>query len=385
MRYRLLFPGKILLVSTLVLLSIGVVMVYSSSMPVAEKQYQDGYYFLKRYLIHLVIGLSLMSGFWVGLRKQETDLRRWVYPALILGFVLLAAVLYSPMGIKIRGSQRWLGWNNFSFQPVELAKFCFLFYMAHILARAQESPQTGDYNFVILGLVLGAFLFLIICQPDIGNTFIVCGVSFILLFLAQVHLIYLACAAFIAFSAGILWLGRIPYIYNRLLAFINPWQHAGQSGFQAVQSYIALGSGGLWGLGLGAGQQKLGHLPEAYTDFILSVIGEEWGLIGTSLVTVLFLAFIWSGLKVASKTQDLFAGYLTAGITCFIGLQALVNIGVVTALLPTKGLPLPFVSYGGTSLIASLMGVGVLLAFASKKQPQRREARVMAKRHPRRK
>jgi cell division protein FtsW len=165
-------------------------------------------------------------------------------------------------------------------------------------------------------------------------------------------------------------------VQQRLSAFIDPWRHSSQGGFQAVQSFLALGSGGLWGLGLGAGQQKLGHLPEPYSDFILAVVGEEWGLMGTGVIIILFLTFIWAGLKIASQADDLFASYLAAGITSLIGLQALFNIWVVSGLFPTKGLPLPFISYGGTSLVVNLMGVGILLAFASRKKPQRRAIRV---------
>ncbi len=358
------------------LAAIGVIMVYSSSLSAARGIYGDEYFFIKKHLACLSLGVSALFITWFGLRGRQVGLRKWVYPLTVLGFILLAAVLYSPWGIKVRGAQRWLGWAGYSFQPVELAKVGLLLCSAHLLARAQEKPKTEHYYFIALGLVLLAALFLLIRQPDLGNVLVICILSFILLFLGRVQLIYLASLGFIALSAAILWLARASYVQQRLMAFFDPWRYAKESGFQTIQSFLALGSGGLWGLGLGAGQQKLGALPEAYSDFIMSVIGEEWGLIGSGLILVLFLVFVWAGLKIASQSEDLFVSYLAAGITSLIGVQALFNIWVVTGLFPTKGLPLPFVSYGGTSLVINLMGVGVLLAFASRRQSQAKAIRA---------
>ncbi|MBI5789528.1 MAG: putative lipid II flippase FtsW [Candidatus Schekmanbacteria bacterium] len=374
MRYRLLFCGKALLISTLLLSAIGAVMVYSASLPLAQGQYQDGYFFLRRHLIRLGLGLLAMLCTWWIVRSRRINLRYFAYPLTLISLALLWAVLYSPLGVKIRGAQRWLSFRGFLFQPVELAKLGLVFCLAHLAAKSQEREDKGLYFLGLAGGMMSAVLFFVVRQPDLGNTLLLGSITFIFFFLARVHLVYLLSLGLIAVSTAGLWLTRYPYVQKRLAAFIDPWQHAADGGFQTVQSYLALGNGGLWGLGLGAGRQKWGYLPEAYSDFILAVIGEELGLIGAGLVIIGFFILIWAGFKIAAASADLFTGYLCAGIISIIGLQAFLNIWVVIGLFPNKGLPLPFISYGGTSLVANLIGIGILLAYATEKTGLRPEA-----------
>jgi cell division protein FtsW len=367
-------PDKALLMTTLVLVGIGVVMVYSASMPVAQEWYGSGYYYLKRQLVRLGLGVLMML---IGMKLNYGLWRKLSYAMLGVCFGLLVLVLVSPLARVSNGAQRWLAWGGFSFQPTEIAKWGLIVYLAHSLAKLKDGrDKDGSARTLPIFVVLGAMCLLVAWQPDLGNCLIMVALALVLFFIAGVKLRYLAALGLIFLSGFLFLVSRFAYSQRRILNFLNPWRDPTGAGFQLTQSFLALGRGGLGGVGLGASRQKVFYLPEAHTDFILAVIGEEWGFIGLALLLLLFAVLIWQGLAVARRTPDSFGSFLAAGITSMIGLQALVNMGVVAGLLPTKGLPLPFVSYGGSALVLNMLGMGVLLSISRyKPSPASKPAR----------
>jgi len=247
------------------------------------------------------------------------------------------------------------------FQPSELGKLALILYLADYLTRKQDKIKSFSRGFFPPMLVLGGMTGLILIQPDLGTVVLLGIVSLILLFVAGIRIIYLGGLVLFSLPALYFLISGVGYRQRRILAFLNPWQHATGAGYQIVQSFLALGSGGIKGVGLGESRQKLFYLPASYTDFIFSIVGEELGFIGTVSLVVLFLVFLWAGIRVAYQSPDLFGYLLGIGITVAISLQAIINIGVATGSLPTKGISLPFISFGGSSLLFNMMGVGLLL------------------------
>ncbi len=350
-----------LLVSALALTAFGLVMVYSSSSALASKRYLDSAYFFKHQAFHVVIGLGLMA--WLATLDYER-LRAWVWPSL--GGVALALVLVLIPGIGHRagGAARWLRLGVISLQPAELAKVALVLFLARHLAEHQhEAKSLLKVLAPCLGIA-GLLVLPILAEPDLGMSLTLLSLTMVMLFVAGSRVTYLAVmlAASVPFLYRLVWL--VPFRRDRVFAFLNPWEDPAGTGFQIIHSFLALGSGGLLGTGLGGSKQKLFYLPEPHTDFILSVLGEELGLWGLVTVLSLFLVLVWRGVQTALSARDLFGTYLALGSTLIIGLQAFVNAAVVMGMLPTKGLTLPFLSYGGSSIIANFACLGLILSVA---------------------
>lgn len=340
------------------LLSAGIVMVYSASAVVAADRFHDPYFFLKRQLFWAFLGgLAL----WGALRLDYRRLERLVVPLLIGAGVLLVLVLIPPFGQAINGTRRWLRMGPLSIQPVELAKLALVIYLAAFLSRKVEALDDFWRGFVPPLVVAGGLAGLVFVQPDLGNCVAILALTFALLFLggSRVKHLSLVGAAAVPFVMVAIW--AAPYRMRRMVAFMDPWSDPRGSGFQIIQSWLALGGGGPFGRGIGASRQKLWYLPEAHTDFIFAIIGEELGFVGALAIVLLLAAFVWRGLRIGLRAPDPFGAYLALGITVLIATQTLINLGAVTGLLPTKGLPLPFISFGGSALLVTMLSTGVLL------------------------
>lgn len=349
---------RILLVMALTLLGIGIAMVYSASAVIALKKFDDPLFYLKRQILWAVLGgLGLYAAF----RIDYHRLQPWALPVLIVSLVLLLLVFIPPLGREIHGTRRWIQFAGLSFQPAEQAKLALILYTASMLVKKGERIADFVYGFFPHVVLLGVFFILIVLQPDLGSAVVLAFLVLTLLFLGgsrPAHLLSLG-----VFLVPFLYqlISGVGYRWKRVLAFVDPWQDPTGAGFQIIQSFLALGSGGLMGSGPGEGKQKLFFLPEPHTDFIFALIGEEWGLIGGLVVIGLFLVILWRGTRIALRAPDPFGAYLAAGLTLMIALQALANLAVVVGLVPTKGLPLPFVSFGGSALLVNLVGIGILL------------------------
>ena len=348
----------ILLFVVLALVGIGIVMVYSSSAILSGDRFQDPYYFLKRQAFSAVVGFLLMI---LMMHFPYQVLRRFAYPILIFSVIMLIAVLVPGLGHRAGGSTRWLKILSFSLQPSEFAKLGLVIFLAYFMTKKEEKIRSFRFGFLPTLLLSGLVIGLVIKEPDFGAALFLTVMVFLFLFISGARMIYLAGAFLLSVPVVYYLVTHVGYRYKRLLGFIRPWDDPGNTSFQIIQSFLSFGSGGLFGLGLGEGRQKLFFLPASHTDFILSVIGEELGLVGALVVVLLFFILTLRGVQIGLALEDRFGAFLALGITLMISLQAVINMGVVLGLLPTKGLALPFVSYGGTSLMANLAGVGILL------------------------
>jgi len=348
----------LLIVVTLLLVA-GVVMVYSAGSAIAMERYDDAGYFLKRQLLWVGVGVLAMA---VTARMNVWGWQRLALPLLLLSAALLALVLLPSIGTTVNGARRWLRLSGWSFQPSELAKLAVVCYLARYLAA--HAGRMAEFRRGLLPplVMCGALVVLVLAEPDFGTAAVLAILTLMLLFVGQARLTHLGGLALAAAPVMALLIASSPYRRGRFLAFLHPWDNAQTSGFQIVQSFLAMGRGGIGGLGLGESRQKLFFLPEPHTDFIYSVIGEELGLIGTVIVLLLFTMFLWRGLVIAQRAEEPFMRYLAVGITGMIGVQGLLHMAVVIGLLPTKGLTLPLLSYGGSSLVVDLAAVGILLA-----------------------
>ena len=340
------------------LISIGVIWIFSSSGIYALQELGDSLYFLKRHLLFLGLGFILT---FASMAIDYRRLRIIAKPLILFTILLLVLVLIPGIGKASSGARRWFKVCFFSFQPSEFAKLALMVYISDFLARKQN--KIGDFveGFMPPIIVMGVISILIVKQPDLGNSVLIACISLTMMFIAGARLKHIFMLGLMAAPFLYFLVVKVPYRMQRILAFIDPWKDCHGIGFQLSQSQIALGSGGLFGVGLGKSMQKLFYLPAAHTDFILSIIGEETGLVGTLAVVMLFIAFIWQGARIAKRTADPFGYFLSIGIVVMLGMQAFVNIGVSIGALPTKGLPLPFVSYGGSALIFNMVAVGLLL------------------------
>ncbi len=342
----------------LLLVGIGVVMVYSASSALALKKFGTDTYFLKKQVVFAVVGVMLLLAAY---RVRIQTLRHLTYPLMVVAFALLFAVQIPAFGISAGGATRWLHLWRFSFQPAEFARFVLVLYLAYSLSRKQDQLDDFYIGFLPHVLILGLFSFLILLQPDFGSVVILGAITWVMMFLGGVPLKHLAASLLLFFPIVYIFLVVESYRIERIISFFDPWQYASDGGYQIVHSLMAFGSGGVWGKGLGQGYQKLFYLPEPHTDFIFSVIGEELGLLGVLFILVLYGVILYKGVRITLTTPDMFASLLAGGITFALAMQVCVNTGVALALLPTKGLTLPFLSYGGTSLLLNMIAVGVLM------------------------
>jgi cell division protein FtsW len=355
---RKLSPDLWLFGVVLALVFLGVVMVYSASAIIAADRFGDPFFFLKKQLFWAFLGGGLL---WAALRLDYRRLERLVVPLLVVSIALLVLVLLPPFGQAINGTRRWFRIGPLSFQPVELAKFALVLYLASFLTRRAAALRSFWQGLFPILLVAGTMALLTFVQPDLGNSLALVVLTLVLAYLAGAPVKHMAWVAAAALPLVTLAIALKPYRWRRMLAFVNPWDDPQGSGFQIIQSFLALGSGGLTGRGLGGSKQKLFYLPEPYTDFIFAIVGEELGLIGAVCVIALFAVLIWRGLRVGLRAPDPFGSYLALGLTVMLATQTLVNLGVVMGALPTKGLPLPFVSFGGSALLMTMFSAGVLL------------------------
>lgn len=347
-----------LTVIVLSLVCIGIIMIYSASCVNAMENFKDSLYYLKRHALFLVMGLAASFGvLMIDYRKIQPHART----ILMVSLVLLVLVLIPHVGKESYGARRWFKLWIFNFQPSELAKLAVIIYTADFLSRKQQMIRNFKEGFLPPILVVGAACLLTVKQPDLGTTLEMAVVVFGLMFIAGARLMHLASLALAAIPVVVYLVIKEPYRMARIIAFLDPWQDSQGIGFQLTQSQIALGSGGLFGVGLGHSQQKLFYLPAAHTDFILSIIGEELGLLGTLAVITLFIMFVWMGIRLIRQTHESFGYFLSIGIIMMLGLQAMVNVGVSIGAFPTKGLPLPFISYGGSALVFHLMAIALIL------------------------
>lgn len=352
-----------LFLTTLLLVALGLTMVYSASGILAREKFHDSTYFLKREFAAVLIGFAGLA--LVKVLPLEY-IRRLCYPLLGLSLILLVLVLVPGLGSKVSGAQRWFRLGPLSFQPSEFAKIGLILFLAHVLSKKKEKIEVFLIGFVPPMLLSGMVIALILAGKDLGNGVVIAVTVFLLMFIGGARPSYLLTEILLALPAFYYLIAGVAYRKRRILAFLNPWDYERGAGFQIIQSYLAFHTGSLFGQGLGEGKQKLFYLPEAHTDFIFSVVGEELGLAGTLTVIGLFVVWLFRVFVIAWKAPDLFSSYLALGVGILFGLQVVFNIGVVMGLLPTKGLALPFLSYGGTAMIVSLLCVGMLLNISSR-------------------
>ncbi len=351
-------PDYALLAGVAVLLAVGIIMVYSASMVDAQASFGDGFYYLKRQAAWTAIGLVAMLFF---MRLDYALFARFAKPLLIISLVLLVVVLIPGIGMKANGGRRWIPLGVANLQPSELMKLAFIIFLADYMTRRHDKLHRFAQGvlpvFGLLGLTFG----LIMLEPDMGTSLVLTGTIFLMLLAGGANVWHLGGVGSLAIP-GIAALALLsPYRAERLFTFLDPFKNPQDEGYQIIQGLYALGSGGLFGVGLGRSRQKFFYLPERHTDMIFAILGEELGLMGTVFVLLIFIFIAWRGYRIAVSAPDRFASMLAVGITSWITLQACMNIAVVTSTIPMTGIPLPLISYGGSSLLFIMSGVGILL------------------------
>ncbi|MDL2280427.1 stage V sporulation protein E [Selenomonadales bacterium OttesenSCG-928-I06] len=351
-------PDFIMFFSVILLLGFGVVMVYSASAISAYVTFDDSYYFLKRQILWSSIGLFAM---FITMNIDYHFWKKMANPIILVTLILLILVLVPGFGKVVNGARRWLGFGSFYLQPSEVAKLGMVLFYSKTLANAKTNITKFFSGLLPQLLILLLVFGLILKEPDLGTALVIAGTVFVLFFVAGAKISHLASLG----SVGVLGIiGAIilePYRMKRILAFSDPWSDPLNSGYHIIQSLYAIGSGGLFGVGLGRSREKFLYLPEPHTDFIFAILGEELGFIGGFCILALFFLLLWRGLKTAMKAPDRYGSLLATGITIVIVLQAIMNLAVVTASMPVTGIPLPFLSFGGSALIFTLASVGILL------------------------
>jgi len=350
-------PDWILFFVTLLLVGFGVAMVFSSSAIVAKEKFGDPNYFSFKQLIFAALGLAVMFV------VMKIDYHTYRQPAIVfsgLGIVVALLVVVFFLAAAAN-THRWIQLAGFSVQPSELAKLALIIFLAYFLEKRKGRVNDLAFTLVPIAIIVALLAGLIVLQPDLGTAVSLLVISAVLLFVAGLDLRWIAASIIFAVPTFYLLVFRVKYRRERILAFLNPWEEPLGRGFQIIQSLLSVASGGIAGLGFMEGKQKLFYLPEAHTDFIFAVIGEEMGMIGTCAILILFMVFLWRGLRTSLRAPDPFGFYLGLGITMMVCIQAFINMSVVLGLLPTKGIPLPFLSYGGSSFVVMLAAVGILL------------------------
>ncbi|MBN1521621.1 MAG: putative lipid II flippase FtsW [Candidatus Aureabacteria bacterium] len=339
------------------LVAIGVVMIYSTSAIYASTRYQDYLYFFKRSLIWILLSVA---GFFVGYFISYKWMGKCSFFVFLFAMGLLFLV-FTPFGVEAGGARRWVNLRFLSFQPSEIMKFASVLFLSSFMAKHHEKSGSLTGFFIPVLMIISLSTLPIFAEPDFGTSALIGSVGMMILIVAGAKIRYIAFLFFSMLPAVYLTVVQVPYRLQRVLVFLDPWKEAKSTGYQIIQSFIAIQSGGIFGVGLGESRQKLFYLPEAHTDFIFSILGEELGFLGAVGVVVLFFLFIYYGLKIALRADNPFGKFFASGLVAMIGIQAFLNMGVVTGVLPTKGLPLPFISYGGTNLVMTMVAVGVIL------------------------
>ncbi|MEN3202304.1 MAG: putative lipid II flippase FtsW [Atribacterota bacterium] len=352
--------------AVLVLVLLGTVMVFSASMTTALYAYGDVFFFLKRHLFALFLGIL---GCAVATFLSLERLRKMSKTLLFSVFFLLFFVFIPGIGRASGGAYRWIDLGPFNFQPSELAKFVIILYMADALSTYRERVQDFWKGVVPFLIIVGSICLLVLLEPDFGTASLLLVLALVMIFLGGGNIAHIALVVALLAPVGLflLFFGK-GYWMNRIIAFFNPWSDPRGKGFHILQSLVALGSGGLWGRGLGESRQKFFFLPDRHTDFIYAIVGEELGFVGTTLVVILFAIILWRGLHIALQSNSEFEGLFAMGIVASILIQALINMGGVLRLLPVTGITLPLVSYGSSSLFVTLIEIGVLFNIARKRR-----------------
>lgn len=348
---------KTLFTVTLLLVFFGLIMVFSASAVMAQERFGSPYTFLVKQVIWAVAGLLAMLGL------MNLDYHRLKHPAVVFSLLSVTTLLLLAVFFLDRShnTHRWIRFGGFSLQPSELAKPALILFLAYFLEDRPKSMDDWRHTLLPAAVPVALLTGLIVLQPDLGTGFVCVAIAATILYVAGMRLRYFGYAVAASLLPLYFLLFRVQWRYDRILAFLNPYSDPQGRGFHVIQSLIAVGTGGFAGVGLMEGKQKLFYLPEPQTDFMFAVISEELGLIGSLVVVTLFAIFLYRGMRVALKTEDTFARFLALGITAMVVIQAMMNMSVVLALMPTKGIPLPFISYGGSSLFITLASVGVLL------------------------
>jgi len=354
---RKLRPDWVLFVITLALVIFGIVMVFSSSAVMAKSNFEDPNYYSFKQIVAAVIGLSLMFV------VMKVDYHLYRNPAVVFSVLSVAVVLLVVVFFLAQSSNvhRWIQYSYLSFQPSELAKLASIFFLAYFLEKRKGQINNFQFTIAPVAIVVGVLAVLIVKEPDLGTSVALSLTAGVLLFVAGLNLRWFAIPLAASVPLFYILVYRVPWRWGRVMAFFDTDADPLKTGWHIRQSLLSVGSGGIFGLGYMEGKQKLFFLPEAHTDFIFAVVGEELGLIGACAVLVLFLVFLWRGLRTSAKAPDVFGFYLALGITLMVCLQAFINMSVVLNLMPTKGIPLPFLSYGGSSFVVMLTSIGILL------------------------
>jgi len=355
---------KWMLLAVTGLLALGMTMVLSTSYLYSQERYADGTFFFRKQLLAMGAGVVAL----IACSLVPTALyRRFAYPLLAVSFIILILVLVPGIGVNRGGARRWIMLAGFAFQPSELAKLAIVVYLAHSMAKKEATIRTFSIGVLPHLMVSGAFAGVLLLEPDFGTALILTMLLYLMLFVGGARIHHLLATALMALPVLVYVMTKAEYRLRRLMTFLDPWSDASGSGFHVIQSLIAFGSGQVWGRGLGESRQKLFYLPEAHTDFVYSVIGEELGLLGAWTVLALFGVIIMRGLRLTTKIEEPFDQYLAFGLTVLLGLQALIHMGVVMGLMPTKGLVLPFISYGGSAMVMNLVAAGILLSLSRRR------------------
>jgi len=352
-------PDYILTATIFLLLTIGIIMVFSSSYVMAYKWYDDSFYFFTKQAFSAIVAVIVL---FITMKIDYRHWRKFAIPILILSIFLLVMIYFPGIARNVRGARRWINIGPIPFQPSELAKVALILYIADCLTRKKEKDISSFIWGVLPVFIVTVFIFLLVfSQPDFSTAIVIMGCSFIMLFIGGSQITQLFALIVFLIPPGVLLALGKDYRRVRLLSFLNPWEDPLNSGFHIIQSLLALGSGGLTGVGIAESRQKFFYLPDQHTDFIFSIIGEELGFIGAFSIVLLFIIFLWRGFLISFRARDNYGLLLAAGITSLIVLQAIINISVVTKLIPTTGITLPFISYGGSSLIVNMFCCGILL------------------------
>lgn len=359
------FSEKSILFPVILLSGIGIIMVYSASSFISMENHSTAFYYMKKQALFLIISTCVM---FTAASFPYRLYRHFSYLILFVAFALLVALLFPALNIKAGGASRWLNFGGFVFQPAEFAKLGLIIFLGYSLSKKQDMIKNFTIGFLPHACIFTVFAGLIIIQPDFGTIVVLGAITWGMMFIAGVKILHLLSPAPLFIPIAYFLIFKVDYRLERILSFLNPWADPYNTGYQITHSLKAFGAGGIFGQGIAMGMQKMHYLPNPHTDFIFSIIGEELGLIGVLTVLSLYLILLLKGIQIAKNSDNAFGAITAAGLTIYIGIQVIINTGVALGVLPTKGLTLPFISYGGTSLVINMASMGILMNIGASKK-----------------